>query len=119
MRAFVAIAVVLFSLAAEASPLSELRDWWFGRSWDFVQSVGGIRVGDATRLEDGAVDVALECDVSGSKAITHQPEALNSGIGVFGDRHEREGIDPVRLDSDASGNLIELPARSILGNRSR
>jgi hypothetical protein len=85
------IAVVLLSLGAEASPLSALSDWWFGRSWEFIRAVGGIKAGETTRLEDGGVLIALDCDVSGSKTITHQPDALNSGIGVGSVLTEVEG----------------------------
>lgn len=48
--------------------------------WEFVQSVGGIRVSHATRNESGAATLYLDCDVSGLKEITTKPTRVNSGI---------------------------------------
>jgi hypothetical protein len=41
-----------------------VRDGWFGQPWDFIQAVGGIKAGDATRLEDGTVEITLALFVS-------------------------------------------------------
>lgn len=47
--------------------------------WSFVQSVGGIKVGSAVRRNGGWI-LPMEADVSGLKAVTRMPSALNSGL---------------------------------------
>lgn len=48
-------------------------------SWDFLQSVGGIKIGTPYRDARGGVHLPIDCDISGTQAITTQPKALNSG----------------------------------------
>ena len=51
-------------------------------NWDFVQAVGGIRVGDPQPVANGEWAVPVECDVSGLTAVTTQPSTLNSALVV-------------------------------------
>jgi hypothetical protein len=51
-------------------------------SWEFIQSVGGLRVLDPQRQPDGTLLLPVECDVSGLRAVTVKPTAINSGIVV-------------------------------------
>jgi hypothetical protein len=48
--------------------------------WEFVQSVGGISVGTPQRDAAGNVTLPINCDVSGTRAITVNPTAVNSGL---------------------------------------
>jgi hypothetical protein len=50
------------------------------RDWQFIQSVGGIAIGTPYRSESGTVFLPIECNVSGTQAITVQPTAVNSGL---------------------------------------
>src|SRR4051812_37366526 len=49
------------------------------RGWEFVEAVGGLRMGTAHRNDQG-VFLPIECDVSGLHATTGRPASLNSGI---------------------------------------
>ena len=49
------------------------------RGWDFVQSVGGIRVGEPYKLY-GMTWVPILVDVSGRQTITIQPTNSNTGL---------------------------------------
>jgi hypothetical protein len=46
------------------------------RDWNFVQSVGGMKV---SLKETGLI---VECDVSGVKKVTVDPTMVNSALGV-------------------------------------
>lgn len=50
------------------------------RDWQFVQSVGGIAVGNPQRDANGEVHLPVDCDVSGLRAVSTSPSAINSGI---------------------------------------
>jgi hypothetical protein len=50
--------------------------------WDFVQSVGGLKVLEPERQPDGSWLLPVACDVSGLTAVTVEPTAINSGIEV-------------------------------------
>ena len=64
--------------------------------WEFVQSVGGIQLGDPY-IRDGLYMVPIIVNLSGSQSITTQPTVSNTGlvcIGLFGDaRGDILGID--------------------------
>tara|TARA_R110002073_G_scaffold271180_1_gene434522 strand:+ start:2033 stop:2518 length:486 start_codon:yes stop_codon:yes gene_type:complete len=49
------------------------------RDWDFIQSVGGIKLGDPYKL-NGMTWVPILFDVSGNQAITVQPTNSNTGL---------------------------------------
>jgi hypothetical protein len=55
------------------------------KDWDFVQSVGGMKVS----LKDTAL--VVECDVSGLRKVTVKPTTVNSALGVRELIHKREG----------------------------
>ena len=48
-------------------------------SWEFIQSVGGIKLGDLYS-RDGRTFVSLLVDVSGNQAITVTPTLNNTGL---------------------------------------
>ncbi len=50
------------------------------RSWDFVQSVGGIQVGTPLISEVGGWVLPVVADVSGTKKVTVAPTTNNSGL---------------------------------------
>lgn len=55
------------------------------RDWEFIESVGGMKV----QLNHKRLDVA--CDVSGTRRITRKPTTVNSGICVRKLKWTREG----------------------------
>jgi hypothetical protein len=55
------------------------------RSWQFVQSVGGMKVS----VKD--TNLVVDCDVSGLRKVTVEPTMVNSGIGVDKLKHKRDG----------------------------
>lgn len=78
---------ILFSLVVTvflgvASANAGLGDWFYGESWQFMQSVGGIDVGIPTRNPDGRVSLPVRCDVSGVTTITQKPTTVNSAFAV-------------------------------------
>jgi len=52
------------------------------QSWDMVQSVGGLRVGNPITQADGTVFLPVICNVSGLETITVKPTMLNSALVV-------------------------------------
>jgi len=66
--------VVVISFVAGCSlPLRETRDW------SFIQSVGGISIGQPVSTQDGWY-LPVYCDVSGLKKTTIKPTQLNSAL---------------------------------------
>ncbi|NNC89544.1 MAG: hypothetical protein HKN82_13905 [Akkermansiaceae bacterium] len=55
------------------------------RDWKFIQAVGGMKVSAKDHV------LLVECDVSGLKQVTVKPTLINSGIGVRGLKHKRDG----------------------------
>ena len=51
------------------------------QNWNFVGSVGGLRLGKAVRQHDGAVRLSVEADVSGLKRFSDTPTTTNSALG--------------------------------------
>ena len=74
-----ATAALVFAVVSSCSHLmsSAARST---RDWQFVQSVGGIAVGTPQRGANGQVLLPVNCDVSGLRAVTASPSAINSGI---------------------------------------
>jgi len=103
---FTLAVVLLCSLPDARGVEAGIREWWFGQPWAFVQSVGGIRVGAATRLPDGRVQLPIECDVSGVQSITRPPRTMNSGIGVS------------KILAATEGHRIAISLRTGLGEAS-
>jgi hypothetical protein len=50
--------------------------------WAFMQSVGGIKVGEQIGSGKGNRFLPLVCDVSGLTIVTRKPTAMNSGLVV-------------------------------------
>jgi hypothetical protein len=79
-----AIAFAMFLLASQnafAALLGTERDW------AFIQSVGGIAIGEP-KLENNRWVLPVLCDVTGLKTITTKPTTLNSGL-VWADTKAR------------------------------
>jgi hypothetical protein len=71
------------------------------RDWGFIQSVGGIAIGEP-KFENSHWVLPVHCDVTGLKAITTEPTALNSGL-VWTDTKTR-----------IAGNVIYLSIETAL-----
>jgi hypothetical protein len=56
--------------------LSEHKDF------EFIQTVGGIEVGDLQALKDESYYLPVKVDVSGLNFVTKKPENLNSALAV-------------------------------------
>jgi hypothetical protein len=65
--------IIVLSLAGCTSCLRETRDW------AFIQSVGGISIGQPVNTQDGWY-LPVNCDVSGLRTITTKPTQLNSAL---------------------------------------
>ena len=52
------------------------------RTWRFMQSVGGIKVGEAQAASGKTWNIPVECDVSGLTTITTKPAIMNSALAV-------------------------------------
>ena len=61
-----------------------ISDWFYGQSWNFMESVGGISIGTPSRNLQGSVYLPVICDVSGLTTITRKPTVLNSALVVTG-----------------------------------
>ena len=105
-RTIIPAVIVTVAVMSAAFADAGIREWWFGEPWDFIQDAGGIRVGGATRASDGAVSIAVDCDVSGSRFITRQPEHLDSAVGVR------------KLLAAVEGHRIAISVRTGLGSSS-
>jgi hypothetical protein len=46
--------------------------------WNFVEAVGGIRIGDPQPVSPGVWTLPVECDVSSLTEVTTKPTTLNS-----------------------------------------
>jgi hypothetical protein len=51
-------------------------------TWDFIQSVGGIRVGNPEKKGDNSWALPVVCDVSGLTTVTQKPTTMNSALVV-------------------------------------
>ena len=67
------VAVVLF-VAINGCDAAVSRDW------QFVESVGGLRLGTPSRDGKGHVLLPVRCDVSGTQTISVRPTAMNSSL---------------------------------------
>jgi len=94
------VGVILVFACAATPARAGLSDWWFGRSWEFIQAVGGVRVGALSRAHDGRVSIEIQCDVSGVQRVTRDPELMNSALGVR------------KILGVVDGNRIEIAVRT-------
>lgn len=52
------------------------------RDWTFIQSVGGLAVGEPQKQAEGVWHLPITCDVSGLKQVTIKPTMINSALAV-------------------------------------
>lgn len=71
----------LLALLAGAGCLENVA--WQREPWSMIQSVGGLRVDDPVRMDDGTVFLPVVCNVCGGDSITIRPTAVNSGLEVW------------------------------------
>jgi hypothetical protein len=101
-----------------AGCISERRDWVF------VQSVGGIAVGNPHRTPSGVM-LPVSVDVSGLRTITTKPSTVNSGLAIKAITVRREA-DTLRLTlvttvagGDARSSIAEVPLGDLERGRYR
>ena len=75
-------AVLALFLAGFAS--AGISDWLYGESWEFMESVGGVKIDEPVRQAVGTVYLPVRCDVSGLTEITRKPTLINSALVVTG-----------------------------------
>ena len=75
-----AIFVILFAGFASAG----ISDWFYGESWEFIESVGGVKIDEPVREPNGTINLPVRCDVSGLTVITKKPTLMNSALVVKG-----------------------------------
>mgnify|MGYP001557219656 CR=1 FL=1 len=75
MNKYIAVILLFASFSSHSSILGE------GKDWDFIQSVGGIKVSNPTN-KNGKWLLPVLCDVSGLSTITHKPKMMNSAIVI-------------------------------------
>ena len=76
--------VALLVLIANSIASAGISDWFYGRSWEFMESVGGVAIDNPTRKADGTVTLPVKCDVSGLTTITKKPTTMNSALVITG-----------------------------------
>ncbi len=59
------------------------------QNWDFIQSVGGMKLGTPLKTQDGWY-LPIICDVSGTTKITVKPQTLNSALKCLKLHAERD-----------------------------
>ena len=72
------LARVVVIAALGLAPLAQAQT---PASWEFLQSVGGIRIGAAQKDGNGWI-LPVECDLTGLRSITTDPTVLNSELVV-------------------------------------
>jgi hypothetical protein len=91
---------LLFALSVlSLAPFSRagIASWWTSKEcdWQFIQSVGGIRV-SAPVQKLGMTVLPVEVDVSGTEMVTRKPDGVNSALAVR------------RIDVSCSGRQIVI-----------
>jgi len=88
------------------------------KSWEFVQSVGGIAIYEPYQ-EQGIYYLPIKVDVSGLQEITHKPTMLNSALMCSRTGHLIVGnevhvsIYTSVIDKTASNNCKSIPMLNI------
>jgi hypothetical protein len=82
MKNRILIALVTAILVCGGSANAGLGYWYYGESWKFMESVGGVAIGSPSRNQQGNVYLPVRCDVSGLTEITKKPTAINSALTV-------------------------------------
>lgn len=88
-----ALCVTVIILALTGVADAGISEWFYGRSWNFIESVGGISVDIPTRDQNGIVRLPVTCDVSGLTTVTKKPTAINSALVVTGISKKIEGYE--------------------------
>jgi hypothetical protein len=88
------ILALLIAVIANSIASAGISDLIYGRSWEFMESVGGIAINTPIREADGTVTLPVKCDVSGLTTTTKKPTIMNSALVVTGidKRIEKEQI---------------------------
>ena len=74
---FAALAVGNFSCSTITGCATSSR-----ATWSFIQTVGGIKIGDAQPGTNRTWTVPVECDVSGLTTVATKPSTMNSALVV-------------------------------------
>lgn len=77
----------VLAVALASLPVPALADV---ASWAFIESVGGLRIGEPTKISGGWV-LPVQADVSGLTKVTAEPKLFNSGIACWDTRAKVEG----------------------------
>ena len=83
MKTLAAIILLLSATIVFSGPIGLFTQK--AQDWQFIQSVGGMKVS----VEDHSLNI--ECDVSGVKQVTVRPSMINSALGVRKVKHTRDG----------------------------
>ena len=51
-------------------------------NWKFIQSVGGMAVGEPREINKNEWFLPVECNIAGTREITIKPTAINSGLAL-------------------------------------
>ena len=87
------------------------------RDWRFVESVGGMQMGQPIKAKNGKWQLPIDCDVSGIRAITTKPTQINSALICNGFKVRVSGTNIfVTLRTTISGYASRTNAE--LGNLS-
>lgn len=98
--------LVVFILSIESGFANAgASDWFYGRSWEFIESVGGIAINTPSRVRNCAVFLPVTCDVSGLKSVTKKPTSMNSSLVV------------TDIDKKIEGNEILLSVKTGLASK--
>jgi hypothetical protein len=90
-------------------------------TWEFIQSVGGIRVGNPEKKASNSWVLPVICDVSGVTTVTQKPTTLNSPLVVTKILHQVVGNEiqisvvvntPLRSSRDSRCTAIAVEAIS-------
>lgn len=90
IRLFLVAAIIVF-LANGFANAGRLSDWFYGQSWEFMETVGGVAIGTPSRNPKGTVYLPVLCDVSGLTTITQKPTKMYSALVVAGINEKIEG----------------------------
>lgn len=84
MKLFLVLVVILVGLAIVTASCSTLAGFVTSShvDWSFVQTVGGMKVGNPQPISKGSWSIPIECDVSGLTTVTTKPTTLNSSLVV-------------------------------------
>ena len=75
-RRSISVAIALLLMPGCSLALRETKDW------PFIQSVGGISIGQPVSTQDGWY-LPVNCDVSGLQTTTIKPTQLNSALVCY------------------------------------